>query len=141
MLRFVSVFMVSLLPLTSCDSDTASVGDWKGVSFPKEQRATELAFRRLAKNGDIEPVLEVEQELTGWAFRVRRSTADSIYLQDRSGVDYRARRPTGIAKLKLTPEQLWSVNAEVSQLDRDYLARTITATLDVNSMSQQITPR
>jgi len=67
------------------------------ASIPPEQLSTEMAFTRLAKHGEMEPVLNAGQKLQNWQFFVAGTTTSSVMgsdkatvitLSDRSGIGY-----------------------------------------------------
>lgn len=123
---------ILLLSLFAC----VETDEWAGVTFPADQESTEMSFRRLAMNGDLEPVLEVGQTITDWRFRVRRAGIDSVFLYDRSGIDYRVARTDlpAVRPTLLRTDAQWTASGRVSSLDRDLAGRRVTATLDLTAV-------
>lgn len=79
--------------LTACAG-----GNFDETAIPPDQLTTELAFKRMADHGELEPVLEDRQLIDGWQFHVSSVFEGSvmngpkkktIYLKDRSGIEYR----------------------------------------------------
>ena len=125
-----SLFFSLTLVLTACTGD-----GFDENAFPPDQEATRLAYLRLAKHGELEPVLEVGQQLTGWQFRVTERTAEGLTLADRSGINYfvpfNASSPEALRRA--APGMTGTVTARVVQLDRDLVAARIDAVLDISA--------
>ena len=81
-----------LLFLVSCAG-----GNFDEATIPPDQLSTELAFKRVADHGALEPVLEDGQLFTDWQFHVASKSKTSVLggapeytfnLRDRSGIEY-----------------------------------------------------
>lgn len=67
------------------------------TAIPADQLTAELAFRRVAEHGAMEPVLEDGQDFTDWQFQISSKSKSSVlgsepvhtfYLKDRAGIEY-----------------------------------------------------
>ena len=83
--------LLSLL-LTACGGK-----NFDESAIPPEQLSTELAFKRMAEHGELEPVVDAGLMIDGWQFHVGSTKEGSylgsekvktVYLSDRSGIDY-----------------------------------------------------
>lgn len=86
------IFPFLLLLLAGCAGN-----NFDEATLPPEQLATEMAFTRLSQHGEMEPVLDVGQQLVDWQFFVASTTTSSLTgsekktvytLKDRSGIGY-----------------------------------------------------
>ena len=87
------LFLLLFLPLlTACNGD-----GFDEEAIPQDQLTTELAFKRMADHGELEPVLEERQMIDGWQFRVTAIQEGSVLggpeikkatLADRTGITY-----------------------------------------------------
>lgn len=87
------LFMLLFIPLlNACGGD-----NFDGEAIPQDQLSTELAFKRMADHGELEPVLEERQMIDGWQFHVSSMREGSVlggprtktvFLKDRTGIAY-----------------------------------------------------
>lgn len=92
MSKYLLLFTTTLF-LTACAG-----GNFDEAAIPPDQLTAELAFKRMADHGELEPVLENRQLIDGWQFHVSSGSEGSVmngpkkktvYLKDRSGIEYR----------------------------------------------------
>jgi hypothetical protein len=77
--------------------------DFDEATIPAEQLSAELAFRRVAEHGGLEPVLEEGTEFKDWQFHITSQSKTSVLgsdpvqtfnLADRSGIEYTVKSGT-----------------------------------------------
>lgn len=90
-----SLVLVCLLSCAGNNFDEATI--------PPEQLGAEMAFRRVAEHGGLEPVLEEGTEFNDWQFHIASKSKTSVLggkptqvfrLKDRSGIEYTAKSGT-----------------------------------------------
>lgn len=78
--------------LAACGGD-----NFDAEAIPQDQLSTELAFKRMADHGELEPVLEEHKMIDGWQFQVSSIKEASVlegpkiktaFLRDRTGIVY-----------------------------------------------------
>ncbi|TXF84706.1 hypothetical protein FUA23_21075 [Neolewinella aurantiaca] len=111
--------------------------------IPADQRNTELAFKRMAQHGGLEPVLEENQNFANWQFHVSSVSETSVlgsdpvknlHLNDRSGIEY-------IVSSASTPEAVLDgidfgygfASGKVISVERDLAAGEIIAEISLLS--------
>lgn len=81
-----------MFALTACSGD-----NFDASAIPADQQSVELAFKRMAEHGEMEPVAEAGLMIDGWQFHVGSTKEGSfmgspkvktVYLRDRSGIEY-----------------------------------------------------
>ena len=84
--------LLFVVVLTACGGD-----NFDAEAIPQDQLTTELAFKRMADHGELEPVLEERQMIDGWQFHVSSMQEGSVlggpktktvFLKDRTGIAY-----------------------------------------------------
>ena len=84
----------------------------------------------MSKHGRMEPVLEDGQQFTDWQFLIQRD--DGVRLSDGSGIEYvvdHASVPPSITELP--SGSLIKVSGIIRKVERDLIARTVTAELSL----------
>lgn len=125
---------ILLLPLL-----TACTTEFDEADFPEDQKATELAFRRMADHGQIEPVIEPDQSFKDWHFRITSykasvSTDDGksvlFTLVDASGIQYLAdeRTPQAVRD-EMNIGDYGFATGKVVNVERDLVEGQIIAVL------------
>lgn len=109
--------------------------------FPATQVNTQMAFKRMNRDGRIEPVLEEGQQLLRWQFYAEEeintggdgdSRQSVLVLQDGSGIRY-------LAPLNSTSPQSIRVGTTglasgvVDKVERNFLEGSVQATLQIES--------
>lgn len=126
---------------TAC---TSSDG-FDDASIPADQKATQFAFTRMAKHGEIAPVVEVDQQLTEWQFYVNapdqpvqpsvNNPVTVFTLSDRSGINY-------TVSSESTPADIFSQleigsygygSGRITTVDRDHVAREINVVIELTN--------
>lgn len=135
--------MRRLLPLFFPLLLTACTGEnFDEATIPPEQFSTEMAFTRLAKHGEMEPVLDVGQPLENWQFFVAGITpgadgaeSTEITLRDRSGIGYvvtPATTPPAIIR-QMSAGGYGYGTGEIVSVDRDLAAGKIDVVVGLRS--------
>lgn len=131
------LLLLLLLGLVSCGD-----ADFDQEKFPDEQVSTQLAYKRLAKHGRMEPVLEEGKVFADWQFRVIAAPAMEtestvlLYLDDGSGITYRVVQ-TPPATPTLAVGTLGLGTGTVTRVIRDLLAGEIVADLHLTAWQTQ----
>jgi|AntRauTorckE5430_2_1112549.scaffolds.fasta_scaffold03302_3 hypothetical protein len=129
--------LVLILLLTACTGD-----GFDEATIPADQQATEFAFTRMAKHGEIEPVVEADQPLTDWQFYVAEYSASTApasesvtnyRLTDRSGIYYTVSSATTPANImgQLKVSQMGYATGRIITVDRDLVAGKIDVVLEL----------
>lgn len=132
------------LPLLflSCGGD-----NFDDASFPPDQQSVELAFKRMADHGALEPVLEVGQLVDGWQFHVGATregsvmngpTTKTVWISDRSGIAYSvtSQNSPGIID-ELKPGTYGYARGRVHSVDRDLAAGELEAELLLTNWTER----
>jgi hypothetical protein len=89
------LLLFALLPLFLLS--TCAGNNFDEATIPPEQVGAEMAFKRMADHGGIEPVIEIGQEIKEWQFHIgayRKAAylggepTIEYTLGDRSGIEY-----------------------------------------------------
>lgn len=112
-------------------------------AIPEDQLSTELAFKRMADHGELEPVLEVGQMIDGWQFYVLhvqqkdldgKPTPQSATLQDRTGVAYNVTAENSPEVIKqLEVGTLGFARGRIHRVERDLAAGNMSVELLLNN--------
>lgn len=133
------VLPLFFLLLTACAGQ-----NFDEATIPPEQLSTEMAFTRHIEHGEIEPLLEVGQQLENWQFVVAGTSTSSVLgsekatvltLKDRSGIKYSvssATTPKSIIEQMGTGGYGYGTGKIVS-IDRDLFAGEISAVVALQS--------
>lgn len=128
-----------LLLFTACTGQ-----NFDEATIPPEQLSTEMAFTRLSEHGELEPVLEVGQQLENWQFFVAGKKisvapggekATVITLKDRSGIDYTVSSTSTTASIvqQMSPGGYGYGTGEIASVDRDLVAGKISVVVALRS--------
>ena len=109
------------------------------AAFPDDQISAEMAFKRLADHGDLEPVLQERQLVDGWQFHVSSYSKVAImgsdpvityWLSDRSGIDYKVTSTNSPEVIEKIDNGSYGFGrGRVHSVDRDLVAGKIEAEL------------
>ena len=115
---------------------------WAGVTFPPDQQIARMAYKRLNKHGDLNPVLEDGQPFENWEFSVAGTSPATTggedqnliwRLEDGSGIEYLWERVPTDALEGIGVDERLTGTGEVVKVERDLLAGRITATVRLTS--------
>jgi len=120
--------------LLSCGGD-----NFDDSAFPPDQQSVELAFKRMADHGELEPVLDERQMIDGWQFHVGATREGSVmngpktktvWLSDRSGIEYTVTSQNSPDVInQLQPGTYGYARGRVHSVDRDLAAGELDAEL------------
>lgn len=141
MYRYVIQLLICffLLLLAGCAGD-----NFDEATIPKAQLSTELAFKRMADHGEIEPVVEIDQEITDWQFHIA-GYSKAAFLNGTPTIEYTLRDRSGIkytVSSESTPEEVLAnletgqyiyATGKIASVERDFTGGKLYATLVLSS--------
>jgi|GEM_PF-1976074 hypothetical protein len=138
-----SHLLILVLICYSCAGD-----NFDETTIPTEQLSAELAFKRVADHGGLEPVVEDGQAFNEWQFNISSSSrvvvmnnkTEFIYwLKDRSGIEYKvSSKSTSIGLIEQMKETSYGyATGKIVSVKRDLPAGEIAVELVLTSWRER----
>lgn len=118
------------------------------ATMPADQLSTELAFKRMANHGGLEPVLEDGQTINAWQFHISSSSRTVIMnsepaytysLKDRSGIEYKvSSQSTDMSLIEQMKGASYGYGSgEITSVKRDLAAGEIEVDLVITTWRER----
>jgi hypothetical protein len=138
-------FILLALLFTSCAGN-----NFDEATIPTDQLSAEMAFKRMATHGGMEPVLEDNTSFKNWQFHISSSSRTVVmnsepeftyWLKDRSGIEYKVSSKSTelslIEQMKGTNYGYGYGSGEITAVKRDLVAGKIEAELTITSWRER----
>lgn len=136
-------FLLLLLFFCACAGN-----NFDETTYPADQLSAELAFKRVADHGGLEPVVEDGQVINEWQFQVSSSGRKgglngkpeiTYRLKDRSGIGYRvSSKSTSMGLIEQLKENSYGyATGRIVSVERDLPAGKIEAELVLTSWRER----